>query len=315
MGGIAGLYYYNADNIKHPITSRFYRERPVQDSENFVSEELILQICQQLKNRGPDDYGIYISQNKNLGLLNTRLAIVDTKKIPLPISSESSDIWLIFDGEIFNHKDLRKYLSSRGHTFKSNTDSEVIIHLYEEFQEMMLESLRGMFAFAVWDEQDETLMICRDRIGIKPLYYYKDSEKFAFASELPALFSFSIKKELNLSALKLYLILGYIPSPLTIFKNIYKLQPGHLIKFENKQMLVKKYWEQQFPLGNKDKKIDYVELISDIFSRLRESVEMNISEEADTGILLSGGINSAIITGLSRLSSQKKIKTFSLSGQ
>ena len=202
-------------------------------------------MAETLNHRGPDDEGYYINSvhacpqtrkwkstpgKGNIGLVHTRLSIIDLSSGHQPMTNEDETLWITFNGEIYNFLDLKKELDGKGHRFRTNCDTEVIIHAYEEWGKECVKKLRGMFAFALWDEKNQTLFLARDRLGIKPLYYYSDSSKFLFASEIKAILQHpQISRELNQEALRDYFSLLYVPAPKSIFKGIHKLLPGYTL--------------------------------------------------------------------------------------
>jgi asparagine synthase (glutamine-hydrolysing) len=198
-------------------------------NQESVSPELIKRMCDKLIHRGPDDSGIYVDGNVGLG--HRRLSIIDLSESGhQPMSSQDKSIWITFNGEIYNFQELRKDLISKGYSFKSHTDTEVIIYLYQEYKEKCLDYIRGMFAFAIWDKNEERLFLARDRIGKKPLFYFNDGKTFIFASEIKSILEDqTVSKEMNYEAFYDYFKYLYIPHPKTIYKNIYKLEPGHYL--------------------------------------------------------------------------------------
>ncbi len=198
-------------------------------NQESVSPELIKRMCDKLIHRGPDDSGIYVDGNVGLG--HRRLSIIDLSESGhQPMSSQDKSIWITFNGEIYNFQELRKDLISKGYSFKSHTDTEVIIYLYQEYKEKCLDYIRGMFAFAIWDKNEERLFLARDRIGKKPLFYFYDAKMFIFASEIKSILEDqTVSKEMNYEAFYDYFKYLYIPHPKTIYKNIYKLEPGHYL--------------------------------------------------------------------------------------
>ncbi|NIO21005.1 MAG: asparagine synthetase B, partial [Candidatus Aenigmarchaeota archaeon] len=188
-------------------------------------------MCAALVHRGPDDEGIYTSSKSkpSVGLGHRRLKIIDlTEAGHQPMANEDGSAWLIFNGEIYNYQRLRKDLEDKGHQFRSHTDAEVVLHLYEDFAENCLSYLRGMFAFAVWDEKQGKLFLARDRLGQKPLLYYYDNHQLCFASEFSSLLASGlIDRDINYEAMDQYLTFGYVPAPATIYKGIFKMLPGH----------------------------------------------------------------------------------------
>ena len=188
----------------------------VWDFKNRIDKDILKRMRDLLKHRGPDDKGIYI--DNHIGVAHRRLSIIDlTKAGHQPMSNENNSIWITYNGEIYNFKELRKYLKKKGHRFKSNTDTEVVIHAYEEYGFDCLKKFNGMFAFAIWDSNKKQIFLARDRIGQKPLVYYQDKDKFIFASELKAILPYpEINKEISNEAISHYLSFGYVPTPLCI---------------------------------------------------------------------------------------------------
>ena len=218
----------------------------------IVDEALLRRMCRSLSYRGPDDEGVFASSkskfhnsNVQVGLGHTRLSVIDPSDAGhQPMCNENETIWLVYNGEIYNFKEIRTELKEKGYRFRSNTDSEVIIHLYEEEGIDCLERLNGMFAFCIWDERLQKLWLCRDRLGIKPLVYYWDGETLLFSSEIKGILCDSdVRKEIDWTALNLYLTFNYIPAPKTIFKNIQKLEAGHYLLAERKTVVTRKYWD------------------------------------------------------------------------
>jgi asparagine synthase (glutamine-hydrolysing) len=199
-------------------------------------------MCQTIVHRGPDDEGIFAEGRAGLGM--RRLSIIDLSSGHQPIHNENRDIWVVFNGEIYNFQALRRRLEDRGHRFYTNTDTEVIVHAYEEFGSDCVQELHGMFAFALWDQRQQKLLLARDRFGKKPLYYASSGGRLLFGSEIKAIFAAapelaSVDPEGVLS----FFYFGYIPDPLTAFKQIRKLPPGHLLEFTKGQIRLRKYWE------------------------------------------------------------------------
>jgi asparagine synthase (glutamine-hydrolysing) len=262
-----------------------------------------------LTHRGPDDTGAFIENNAALGV--TRLSIIDLAGGHQPIHNEDKTIWLACNGEIYNFMELREYLSKKGHIFYTKTDTEVIVHLYEEYGHDSLNKLKGMFAFAVFDQKKKELFIARDRFGIKPLYYCADGSQLIFASEIKSILQFpGFKRELDLAALDQYLTFEYVPSPRSIFKNIKKLPAAHYLVYREKNINVSKYWDIGFPqirasVDKKDAKEKLAGLLNTVIKR-------HLVSDVPLGVFLSGGIDSSTITALSSRLSNNGIKTFSI---
>ena len=196
--------------------------------------------------------GMYIEKNFGMGM--RRLSIIDLSTGKQPIRNEDRTIWTVLNGEIYNYVDLRTLLRQKGHKFYTRTDTEVIVHLYEEYQERFVEHLAGMFAVAVWDTRQKKLTLARDRLGIKPLYYSEGSNGLLFGSETKAILQGGIERDVDLQALHDYLSLNYVPGPRTIFKHIRSLPPGHLLTCSGRSVAITPYWELQYPLSSADGK-------------------------------------------------------------
>jgi len=270
---------------------------------NFKDQKLIEKMNEKIKHRGPDGHGIYLDNNFSLG--HRRLSIIDlSEKGKQPMFNEDKSLCLIFNGEIYNFKELKEKL--KNHKFFSNTDSEVILHLYEEYKEDCLKYLNGIFSFAIYDIKNKELFLARDRIGVKPLYYYYDSGKLIFSSEIKAILEHDIKREIDLEAMNHYFRLMYVPAPLTMFKNIFKLKPGHYLKFKDK-IEIKKYWDIKDFKKIKDKK----EIIKKIQELIKQSVKGQLISDKPVGLFLSGGIDSTSVLGIAK-EFKKDLKTFSV---
>lgn len=280
-------------------------------SEHFHSHnfsEDINNMIAQISHRGPDEEGVYI--NKKIALGVKRLSIIDLYSGNQPISNEGETLWIVFNGEIYNFKELREGLIKGGHKFKTNTDTEVILHLYEEKNEDCLHRLNGMFAFAIWDEKKNLLFLARDRLGIKPLYYGYSDGKFVFASEIKSFFALKwFPKELDYIALDKYLSFEYVPCPYSIFKHIRKLPPGYYLIFKNGNPKIVKYWDINFhepTIKNEQKcqeKLTYL---------LRDSVSKRMVADVPVGLFLSGGIDSSTIGYFMWEALNANLNTFSI---
>ncbi len=259
--------------------------------------------------RGPDDYGIYVGAGVGLG--HRRLSIIDLRREGRqPMANEDGTLRIVFNGEFYNSAEHRQWLIERGHQFRSLTDTEVILHLYEELGPDCLQRMRGMFAFAIWDERRRVLFMARDRLGQKPLFYSWNGRRFLFASEPKAILAYpGFVAEPELEAINHYIALGYVPSPLSAFKDIRKLPPRHYLIFQDGRIEIHPYWQLNF--GPK-LKIDAVEAREEVIRRLTESVRLRMVSDVPIGAFLSGGIDSsAIVALMSRLSS-RRVQTFSV---
>lgn len=266
----------------------------VHNKSTKVTQQLLKLMTDTLKHRGPDDEGYYLENN--IGLGHRRLSIIDIRKGHQPIFNEDKTKLIIFNGEIYNFLELRDYLQKKNHQFTTSSDTEVILHLYEEFGNACVEKLRGMFAFAIYDIKEKTLYLARDRLGIKPLYYYYYNGIFLFGSEIKAILKFgSINKVLNFEGLHDYFSYLYIPAPKTIFKCVYKLPAGHWMQFKGGELKVQKYWDLHF---NKTFIKGEAQWIEGLYDLLEQSIKMRLISEVPLGAFLSGGIDSSIVVAI-----------------
>ncbi len=290
-----------------------------------VEEDLIRKMCRSISYRGPDDEGIYINgktnaQNRkvNVGLGHKRLAIIDLSYAGhQPMSNEDSTLWLTYNGEIYNFKELRAGLEKKGHVFRSNSDTEVILHLYEEEGVQSVHRYNGMFAFGLWDENLSRLWLCRDRLGIKPIVYYWDEKHFVFASEIKALLQDpDVPKELDQDALMLYLSFSYVPAPYTIFKGIKKLEPGHFLVLENEKLRIMRYWDIPNAMDEEVSSLSFSEkekfYKASLYQGISEAVADRMISDVPIGAFLSGGIDSSIIVALMAKHTKEPVRTFSI---
>jgi len=295
-------------------------------SQPNILESQLKQMCRSFSYRGPDDEGIFLSgpggngdkPQPFVGFGHQRLSIIDLSAAgQQPMSNENGTIWITYNGEIYNYRELANELKQKGHQFKSDTDTEVILHLYEEEGTGAVNRLNGMFAFAIWDENISRLWVCRDRIGIKPLVYYWDGEHFTFASEIKALLTDPcISKELDYEALQLYLAFNYVPAPYTIFKGIKKLEPGKCLLLQDGKIEIKSYWEPPASIDPVIASLSSQEQIEQFKAPLLESINDAVSSrmiaDVPLGAFLSGGIDSSIIVALMARNSDRPVKTFSI---
>ena len=272
--------------------------------------DLLDKMCRVITHRGPDEQGTVLTGRAALGM--RRLSIIDLKSGQQPIYDCTGDLAIIFNGEIYNFKELKAELESLGHHFKTNSDTETIVHAYEEFGENCLEKLRGMFAFAIWNEKEESLFIARDRVGKKPLFYnLNDQGDFIFGSELKVLLTHGeVSREIDFSALDAYLTFGYVPEEFCIFKNIKKLLPGHFITFKNGKVETKKYWDFCYEKQSEIKtESQYIEELREL---IKEAVNIRLISEVPLGAFLSGGVDSSSIVAMMSQISETPVKTFSI---
>jgi len=266
-------------------------------SKKKINFKKFIRMRDTLIHRGPDDEGIYLNQEENVAFGHRRLSIIDLSlQGKQPMSNEDGTIWITFNGEIYNYKTIKEDLLRKGHIFSSSTDTEVIIHGYEEWGIEVLYRLRGMFAFGIWDDKKKELFLVRDRLGIKPLYYYYDDDKFLFASEIKAIVEDeTISRKINPNSLSYFLKYTYIPAPYSIWENIFKLPPGHYLILKNNQKTIKKYWD----LKMSSSKVNEEMCLKNIEELLKIVIEYRFVSDVPVGVLLSGGLDSSIVTSIS----------------
>lgn len=271
----------------------------------------IEKMTRTLVHRGPDGGGAWVSPDGRVGLGMRRLAIIDVAGGQQPIFNEDGTVALVFNGEIYNFQELRTELEGKGHRFKTHSDTETIVHLYEEEGVECVRRLRGMFAFSIWDQKRERLFLARDRFGKKPLFYFESGKGLAWASELQALKTLpDFDSTLDPQALDLYLSLQYIPSPWTIYKQVRKLPPAHRMIMERGVIRIERYWD--LPVDQPTWTLDLEEAQGEIRRRLIEAVRLRMISEVPLGAFLSGGVDSSVIVGLMSQLSEKPVKTFSI---
>jgi asparagine synthase (glutamine-hydrolysing) len=278
------------------------------DHAEPVDGAVIKRMTESVIHRGPDDDGFFVEGPVGLGF--RRLSIIGLSDGHQPIFNEDDSAAIICNGEIYNYRDLSAELSAAGHTFRTRSDIETILHAYEQYGDECVERLRGMFAFAIWDRRKRRLLLARDRLGIKPLYYYSDGHVLAFASEIKSLLEIpSVPRDVDLDALDQYLSLRYVPGPRTMFKNVFRLQPGHTLVVDGTGVRIRKYWDIHYP----DDKTDSQEAMVERFrSLLDESVRLHLASEVPLGVFLSGGLDSSAILAMMGKMERGRIKTFSV---
>jgi len=263
-----------------------------------------------MTHRGPDDSGFYLSPDGSVGLGHRRLSIIDLAGGHQPMANEDDTVKIVFNGEIYNFPALHVELERAGHVFRTRSDTEVILHLYEERGPGCVEYLRGMFAFAIWDEKRKRLLVARDRLGQKPLFYRDNAGTLAFASELKAILADeSVPRNLDPAALDMYLTYQYVPHPMTMFEGISKLPPAHRAVWENGRLTVERYWMPDFDREIPGTEADYLEGTR---SLLAEATKMRLMADVPLGAFLSGGIDSSITVALMARASSQPVRTFSI---
>ena len=263
--------------------------------DQWIDDALVRRMCQTIVHRGPDDEGLFVKDGAGLGM--RRLSIIDVAGGNQPVFNEDCTAWVVFNGEIYNFRELRKELQSQGHHFRSETDTEVIIHLYEELGADCVHKLRGMFAFALFDKRYRRLLLARDRLGKKPLHYALSGGRLLFGSEIKAILAAdSSLAEINSQSLLQYFYFGYIPDPDTAFSAIRKLPPGHLLEFERGKIKILKYWD--FPEYGTYSPSSEEECLAQLETQLDDAVRMRMIADVPLGALLSGGTDSSTIVAL-----------------
>jgi asparagine synthase (glutamine-hydrolysing) len=288
MCGIFGIYHSNTDKK--------------------VDQSLVRKATDEMMHRGPDEGGYFVSGN--IGLGHRRLSIIDLSSGHQPMFNEDGQVAVVYNGEIYNYKDIQKELKLKGHIFKTNCDTEVIVHAYEEWGAESVKRFIGMFAFILWDERKKAAWIVRDRLGIKPLYYCWDGESFICSSEVKPLLSTGlVKPEINEKVVDAYCTLGYVPGPETMFKNIRKLRPGHFIFLSGNQCREQEYWDfaniEQSEISFDQAQVKVQELIYD-------SVNKRLMSDVPLGVFLSGGLDSSAVTAIMHDLVKDPINTFTV---
>ncbi len=288
MCGIAGIYSF---------------------SDKLVAEDVIKKMCNVIIHRGPDEEGIFVDKKIALGI--KRLAIIDLETGHQPIFNENKSICIVLNGEIYNFQELRSDLEKIGHKFYTKTDVEALVHLYESYGVECLKYLRGMFAFALWDKNNQRLFLARDRVGKKPLYYTINNGRLVFASEIKSILEYlNFVPEINHQAIDLFLTYQYIPQPMTIYKNIFKLPPAsYMLCDKQGNIKIERYWDLDF---TKKQKISFYDACSKIKEILTQATKLRLISDVPLGAFLSGGHDSSIIVGLMAENSSTKVKTFSV---
>jgi len=280
------------------------------DREHRVQHSALEAMNRQIVHRGPDDAGFYLSEN--VGLAMRRLSIIDLETGHQPLSNEDGNVWLVYNGEIYNHEELRRGLEARGHRYRSRSDTETIVHLYEEYGRDCVQRLRGMFAFALWDARRRRLFAARDRLGIKPFYYHHSAEVFLFGSEIKTLLAYpGVGARLNRAALPEYVAFGYLAGPDTLFTGIKKLLPGHTLELdEDGELRIEQYWDLVIPADAEDRpKVYYIKTYREL---LEGAVSSHLMSDVPLGVFLSGGVDSSAVAALMTKMRREPIETFSV---
>jgi asparagine synthase (glutamine-hydrolysing) len=280
------------------------------DREWHVSHAALAAMNRRILHRGPDDEGYFVEEN--VGLAMRRLSIIDVKTGHQPLANENQDIWIVYNGEIYNHSDLRRDLEAKGHRYRTHSDTETIVHLYEEYGRDCVKHLRGMFAFAIWDRRKRILFAARDRLGIKPFYYWWDGRTFLFGSEIKAILAFpEVTAQFNHGAMAEYLAFGYLTGPQTMFAGIQKLMPAHTLELsERGEPMVERYWDLKTETDQESRPREYY--VSAYRELLEGAISSHLMSEVPLGVFLSGGLDSSAVAALTKKIRGDRIQTFSV---
>ncbi|NLB54926.1 MAG: asparagine synthase (glutamine-hydrolyzing), partial [Lentisphaerae bacterium] len=275
---------------------------------NRDNQSLIERVVNEMFHRGPDQSGSY--RDEHISLAHRRLSIIDlSENARQPLSNEDGTLRLVLDGEIYNYQALKSMLTAKGHIFKSNSDAEVVVHAYEEYAEECLSHLKGIFALALWDLKKRKLFIARDRLGVKPIYYYHKNGMFAFASEMKALMEIpEVERNLNRQAIFDYLGFEFVPAPQTMCQDVYKLAAGHYATLQENRLQLNNYWDLNFEPSN----LSYGEAVEKTRAMLDESVKNQLVSDVPIGVFLSGGLDSSTLTAMMRKHISGPIKSFTI---
>jgi len=290
MCGICGIFY--------------------QDRTRRVDRSTLASMNRQITHRGPDDEGLLV--DGNVGIAMRRLSIIDVKSGHQPLSNETGDVWIVYNGEVYNHQDSRKEMEARGHRYRTHSDTESIVHLYEEYGRDCVQHLRGMFAFVIWDQRRRVLFGARDRLGIKPFYYRREQGTLIFGSEIKTLLAYpGVKAEFNRNMLGEYLAFGYTSGADTLFSGIHKLMPGHWFELdETGDWRSEQYWDLNVKQddGNLPEK-HYIDMYR---AGLEQAVSSHLMSDVPLGVFLSGGVDSSAVAALTKRIRQEPVETFSV---
>lgn len=275
-----------------------------------VEEAILRLMLETIRHRGPDGFGIY--RDTHIGLGNARLSIIDIDSGDQPIGNEDGSMWIVFNGEIFNYVELRPLLETRGHVFSTNTDTEVILHLYEDFGPDCLQYLNGQFAIAIWDNIQQKLFLARDRVGIRPLFYTSYQGRFIFGSEIKSILAFPrIQAEIDPVSLKQVFTYWSVQTPRSIFKSINEIPPGHFALIQNREINIEKYWSLDFAEETPARKPE--EYVEELENLLVDATQIRLRSDVPVGAYLSGGLDSSITTAIIRNHTKTHLDTFSIS--
>ena len=287
MCGICGIFHYRRDED--------------------VPRPLVQAMATSIRHRGPDDEGFHFDGRLGFGF--RRLSIIDLETGHQPLANEDDTRWVMLNGEIYNYRELRRELEGVGHRFRTRTDTETIVHGYEEWGAAVTSRLNGIFGFALWDAPTASLLLARDHLGVKPLYYYDDGSRLLFGSEIKAILQDDrVPREIDLESLAIFLALGFVPSPRTLFQGIRKLPPGHRLQVDGRGVRLERYWHTVPQI----RAIPEAEAVEEYARRFRLAVERQMVSDVPVGSLLSGGVDSAMVTAVMQELSPQPVSTFSI---
>ncbi len=293
MCGIAGRY-------------RFYPSSSESQTESEIKKMLSL-----IRHRGPDESGIYVDENVGLG--SVRLSIIDISSGQQPMSDESGEYWIVYNGEIFNYQELRKDLEKKGVKLKTSCDTEVVVQMYALYGSACLQYFNGQFAFCIWNQKKQELFLARDRVGIRPLFYWKDADSFAFCSEIKGLFSLNeIQRSINPKSMAQIFTFWTTISPNTPFENVYELPPGHFMVVKPSGINIQKYWSLNFPVNGNNYNRSFNEAVEEFRDLLKDAVRIRLRADVQVAAYLSGGLDSSVITSLIKEMNPGVLNTFSI---
>ena len=286
----------------------------IRSEKAFVDPSVLSAMTDSLRHRGPDDSGTYVSRDRKVGLGHARLSILDlSERGRQPMGSDDGRIQVSYNGEIYNYREIREELRSKGHVFRTECDTEVLVRAYEQWGMGCLDRFIGMFALAVWDERKQELYLARDRVGIKPLYYYREDGLFLFASELKAIMEHpGFSRRISADGLALFLRYDYVRSPHTIFENTFKLEPGCCLRLKDGEIEKRRYWDATEFWNAEPWDMDEEEACDEFEEILADSLRYRLVSDVPVGVFLSGGIDSSLVTAMLQKDSPEPVKTFTI---
>ncbi|MEM7344612.1 MAG: asparagine synthase (glutamine-hydrolyzing) [Chloroflexota bacterium] len=281
-------------------------------TDEEITDGLLGTMIQRMKHRGPDDEGIY--NNGHIGLGSCRLSIIDLAGGKQPIANEDESLWIVFNGEIYNYRELRAFLQKKSHVFRTETDTEVILHLYEEFGTDCVQHLNGIFTFAIWDTVRQEVVLARDRMGIKPLYYTQTAtQQLVFGSELKVILAHpAVKRDIDLISLNEYLSFEYVPAPRTILRNIHRLEQGHTLRYTRQGLFIEPYTHISMARSESQPPVNWRDYSNNFLNIFQETVAQELVSDVPVGVLLSGGLDSSAIAAMMVREYSGTVNSFSI---